>query len=96
MVEATQVGVVPLRARTKPEVPEVVVAREPAPLPYSRDPACTAAQPVPPLGTATIPVTLAAVPPMESVEVAAKASAVPAEFEYSRELAVKLVTPVPP
>ena len=29
-------------------------------------------------------------------EVAVYASAVPAEFEYSRELAVKEVTPVPP
>ena len=81
VVEATQVGVVPFNARTKPEVPAVVVATAPVPLPYGMLPACSAAQPVPPLDTATIPVTLAAVPPMFKVEVAAKLSAVPAEFE---------------
>ena len=45
---------------------------------------------------ASATVTVAAFPPMFSVEVAAKASAVPAEFEYSKELAVKEVMPVPP
>ncbi len=37
--------------------------------------------PVPPFATATVPVTFAAVPPMFREEVAANASAVPAEFE---------------
>jgi len=92
----------------EPSVPELVrpvptesaeVATDwytPAPPPYRSWEEGAVVVPVPPLRMATVPVTFAAVPPMFKDEVAAKASAVPAEFEYSRLFAVKEVMPVPP
>ena len=55
MVDAVQVGTPLRRARTLPAVPALVVARAPAPLPYSSAPVVKLAQPVPPPVTARMP-----------------------------------------
>src|SRR6266403_3907762 len=60
VVVATQVGTPPTSARVWPFVPADVVASAPEPLPYGMEPDWIAAQPVPPLATATMPVTFPA------------------------------------
>ena len=55
VVVEIQVGVVPRYARIWPAVAVEVVARAPAPLPYTRAPGAMFAQPVPPLATARVP-----------------------------------------
>ena len=82
--------------RMVPPVEEAIWVSVVAPVAWRRSPEVYEEMLVPPFATATTPVTLLAVPPMLRVEVAAYASAVPAESEYSSELAVKEVTPVPP
>ena len=58
VVVDVQVGTPFRRARTLPAVPEVVVERAEEPLPYGMEPACIAAQPVPPLATFKVPVSV--------------------------------------
>ena len=60
VVVATHVGTPETSASTCPLVPAEVVARRDVPLPKTIEFACTAAQPVPPLGTGRSPVTSAA------------------------------------
>jgi hypothetical protein len=57
VVVATHVGTPFKNASIWPALPCVVVAKLPDPFPYKSDPACTAAQPVPPFATCKMPVT---------------------------------------